>query len=250
MRPNWISVLRPAARGPLRRVLVVPHAGAGPNALAPLWECLPGDVEVTGVTLPGRERRFAEDPALIPDDPDTVVDAVLSEMARLSFVPTVPFGHSLGAGIAAALVDAEPAWFESVVVSAYPAEGTAADRAGEWSDDRLLAILSGAGGTPTQVVGSQAWREHLLELLRRDLTLGARLAHRTVGPLGVPTTVLHGADDPLIPSPDPAVWAARTAAGLRTRTLPGGHFYLLDQANLTTVADEIVATFQDRAVAA
>ena len=249
MQSNWISVLRPATRGAQYRVLIVPHAGAGPNALAPLWECLPVDVEVAGVTLPGRERRFADGAAAVPDDPDDVIAAVLAEIAGLRPLPTVLFGHSLGAAIAAAVVDEQPAWFDSVVLSSYPAEGTAADRAGRWPTARLMEIVDAAGGTPAEVVGNPVWREFLLDLLRKDLTLGARLASRAVGPFPVPLTVLHGADDRLVARSDQAVWLSRAGAGLRMRTLPGGHFYLLDEPNRYPVADEIVSTFQSRSIA-
>ena len=250
MAQNWLSLLRPARRGPLRRAIVVPHAGAGPNALAPMWECLPDDVEVVGVTLPGRERRFAEPASGVGGDPDVVISGVLRDVARLRAVPTVLFGHSLGAAIAAAVADVEPGPFDWLVLSAYPAGPAEPVRGPAEQRQRLLDLVDLAGGTPAEVTASPAWREHLLDVLGSDLALADGLADRVLGRLRVPVTVLHGEDDRLVAPTGKAVWDQRTAAGVRVRTLPGGHFYLLDDVTRYVVATEIAATLAYRSAAA
>lgn len=250
MAQNWLSLLRPGRRGPLRRAIVLPHAGAGPNALAPMWACLPDDIEVMGVTLPGRERRFAEAASGVGRDPDVVISGVLRDVERLRQLPTVLFGHSLGAAIAAAVADVEPRWFDSLVLSAYPTGPAEPVRGPAEQRRRLLDLVERAGGTPAEVVASPVWREHLLDVLGSDLVLADGLADRVLGRLRVPVTVLHGSDDQLVEPTDPATWTARTGAGVRFRTLPGGHFYLLDEITRHAVAAEIVATFGRRAAAA
>ncbi|HEX3648652.1 MAG TPA: alpha/beta fold hydrolase [Pseudonocardiaceae bacterium] len=250
MAQNWLSLLRPARRGPSRRAIVVPHAGAGPNALAPMWECLPDDVEVVGVTLPGRERRFAEQASGMGGDPDVVVSGVLRDIARLRPAPTVLFGHSLGAAIAAAVADAEPGPFHSLVLSAYPTGPAEPARGPAEQRQRLLDLVDRAGGTPTEVTTSPLWREHLLAVLGSDIALADGMADRVLRPLRVPVTVLHGAEDQLVAPTEPAVWESRAAAGVRFRTLPGGHFYLLDDMTRYAVATEIAATLSYGAAAA
>ncbi|HEY1571924.1 MAG TPA: alpha/beta fold hydrolase [Pseudonocardiaceae bacterium] len=250
MPQNWLSLLRPGRRGPLRRAIVVPHAGAGPNALAPMWECLPDDIEVVGVTLPGRERRFAERASSVGGDPNVVISGVLRDIRQLRPVPTVLFGHSMGAAIAAALADLEPGWFDSLVVSAYPTGPSEAVPDPAEHRRRLLDLVEKAGGTPAEVMASPVWQNHLLDVLGSDLALANGFAGRELGRLRVPLTVLHGGDDPLVGPTEPAVWAARVAAGVRFRTLPGGHFYLLDEMTRYAVATEIAATLSYRAAAA
>jgi pyochelin biosynthetic protein PchC len=250
MAQNWLSVLRRGRRGPLRRAIVIPHAGAGPHSLAPMWECLPNDIEVVGVTLPGRERRFAEPASAVGGDPDVVISGVLGEIARLRPVPTVLFGHSLGAAIAAAVVDAEPRWFGSLVLSAYPTGPAEPVREPAEQRRRLLRLVEEAGGTPAEVVASAAWRDHLLDLLGNDLALTNSLADRILAPLPIPVTVLHGAADQVVPPTDAETWTTRTTAGVRIRTLPGGHFYLLDESTRHEVATEIAGTFGYRTAAA
>lgn len=233
---RWVTVLRPAIGHPSRRVLVAPHAGAGPNALAPLWTMLEPDVEVAGITLPGRERRFDEIASLVQVDAQQAIDAVVRDMAQLPRVPTVLFGHSMGAALGAAVAAARPDLFDSVVLSAYPSAGSTAQRAGRWRHDELRNIIAIADGTPVEVMANLAWRETLLELLRHDLTMSARIAHRPFPTLPLPLTVIQGSQDRMLAPLERSTWLTRTSAGLVTRTLPGGHFYLLDDRSRGQVA--------------
>lgn len=240
----------PHARG---RVVAIPHAGAGPHALLPVLRMLPASIEAVGVTLPGRERRFAESPTRTASDPGAVVAAVHAELAALPPLPTVLFGHSMGAALGAAVAAHAPRHYAGAVLSALPGMGSAAQRAGRWSESELVAILRCGGGTPDDVIANPAWREHLLALLRSDLTLGVRLvalldAEAALAPpvSRVPTTVLAGAADDIARRPADVLIAGHRAL----RMLPGGHFYLLDEPNVATVARVLGAAFDDPDVAA
>ncbi|MFJ7325456.1 thioesterase II family protein [Streptomyces cyaneofuscatus] len=235
----WTTVIRPALATPTGRVVVLAHSGAGPNALLPMVRWLPDGIEAVGVTLPGRERRFAEDAERTLDDPEGTVAAVAGELRTRSAVPTVLFGHSMGAAFAVALALTAPDLCRALVLSAHPDGGSRAELAGQWDEDDLMAILERGGGTPPEVLRDEYLRAHLLTVLRCDLTLGYRLAtrhaHRT---LPVPLTVLGGRDDALTETAELTRWSRRAGAGLRERVFPGGHFYLLDEANQKAVADE------------
>lgn len=235
------DVLRPVTVPPRGRVVVLPHAGAGPNALLPLLGLLPPDLELVGTTLPGRERRFAEPFAAVAADPDGLVRAVLDELAARPALPTTLFGHSMGAALAGLAAQRAPGAFTAVVLSSYPLPGTPAELAGRWSEERLLRVLEAGGGTPAEVLANPAWRRHVLDLLRADLTLAVRLVHAGfAGPLAVPLVVLDGDSDLLVGPPDHDVWRFRAGAGLRRRVLPGGHFHLLDPRNRDAVVAELV----------
>ncbi|CAL9609388.1 Thioesterase PikA5 [Streptomyces sp. enrichment culture] len=232
--------MRPARGVPVVRVVVLAHSGSGPNALLPLLRRLHPDAEVLGVTLPGRERRFTE-PCVGPrHDIDAVLAAVLAELAAERPLPTVYFGHSMGAAFAAALALAEPSLCRKLVLSGHPALESRAGRAAQWSEQDLLDVVRLGGGTPEELLADPFVRDHLLTVLRCDLILGRRLAERTAGrPLPVPPTVLGGLDDELVPPAELDGWAER--GPLRRRLYPGGHFYLLDEANVDAVAAEITA---------
>lgn len=231
---RWVGPLRPAP-APRARVVLFPQAGAGPHALMPLVAELPPDLEVLGVTLPGRERRWGEDVTSLASDPIAVVRAVRTELAT-SALPTVLVGHSMGAVLAAGVALGRPRRFAGLVLSALPASGSPAQRAGRWCDRQLLELVDRGGGTPREVLSSPSWRAHVLALLRADLTLGVRLlAQLDLRLLDLPVTVLDGADDELATSSVPA------AVPARRRTFPGGHFFLLEETSRRRVAAEIAA---------
>lgn len=234
-----MAPLRPAAGPPIGRVVALPHAGSGPNALAPLLERLPGRLEVVGVTLPGRERRLREGLAALRD-PDAVVDAVAGELAAAEPLPTVMFGHSMGAALAAAVALAAPALCRGLVLSGHPALDAEAGRTEEWTDDALVEVIRLGGGTPEEVLGEPVLRALVLDRLRADLTLGRRLSVANAGrTLPLVPVVLGGKDDALVPPGELDPW--ESPAPPRRRLFPGGHFYLLEEANLDAVAGEIAS---------
>lgn len=240
MTGPWLAPLRHGIGG--ARVVAMPHAGAGPHALLPILAHLPDDVDVVGITLPGRERRFGE-PWADPD-PGAVVTAIVSELTVLPPRPTVLFGHSLGAAVAAATALRKPEVCDAIVLSSYPSGGTEAQRAGSWTDAELLDIVTRSGGTPDEVLASTFWRTHLLELLRADLTLGSRLTTSTSDQsLPMPVTLLTSDDDELAAGTN----FAPTGSQLRHRRYTGGHFYLLEERNQRVVADEIAAAIAQAA---
>jgi surfactin synthase thioesterase subunit len=236
----WTARMRVATGEPESRIVVFPHGGAGPNVLMPLLNCLPDTYDVLGVTLPGRERRFKESFADMPADPRAVVAEILDELVRLPACPTVFFGHSMGVAVAVAVALAEPGLCTGLVLSSHPPRGSKVEQRGSWDDTTLLDILKLGGGTPAQILDSPFWRGYVLDLLRSDLILGARLVRQNLdGRLAVPLTVLGGERDELVEAPELASWASRTDAGAQMRVFPGGHFYLLDHTNRQAVATEI-----------
>jgi pyochelin biosynthetic protein PchC len=225
-------------------VLVIPLAAAGPGALRPLLRRFPDDVEVLGVTLPGREARLAEPFVAVPADPDSVVDAILEETVSVADLPIVLLGHSVGAAVALATALRAPHLFAGVVLSATPAPPTAERLAGRWTEQELLDILRCGGATPDEVLSSRSWQRHTLDLLRCDLTLGARLlAGTSCSRLDLPLTLLGGDADEVAPDTRAVRSAVRSARPPRVRVFPGGHFYLLDESNL----GEVVAVVGDAA---
>ena len=236
---RWTAPLRRAVAPPARRVVVVPHAGSGPSALRAVWDALPADVEVLGVTLPGRERRARERCDTTPSDPAGVVRAVLGELAALPPRPTALLGHSLGAALAGVLA-VTGGGFAGVLLSSPPAPGTPARCAGRFTDAELMELLRRGGAVPEAVLTEAARQPALLAVLRSDLTLAARLGHVDAGrPVRVPMVLLAGAGDAVAPPEGLDFWADRAAGGVRRLVLPGGHFHLLDPANRAAVLAEV-----------
>ncbi|MEU3479160.1 thioesterase II family protein [Streptomyces sp. NPDC033754] len=239
--PVWLAQLRPRPDRPLGRVVMLPHSGAGPNTLLPVAARIPDRYEVVGVTLPGRERRFGEAPEI---GPQALVAELLDELAALPPLPTVLFGHSLGASAAVALAQASPQVCAALVLSAQSPGGSRAVHREEWPDSALRDLLALGGGTSPAILDDPVWRDHVLTVLRADVLLSRSLAERIhQQPVTHRMTVLGGADDLLLPAAELDAWQDHALHDTRVRVFPGGHFYLFDEHNAAEVAAEIAAAF-------
>ena len=230
---HWWARLYGPAR-PTRRVLLLPHSGGGPNALLPLAAALGDDTEVLGLTLPGRDHRFAEPPH---SGLAEVLASVEREVLSLPRVPTTAFGCSLGALLAVRVAARFPGLLAGLVL----ASQTPGTRH-RWVDEAereedLLRVFDLAGGLPRAVLDDPELRSALLARLSADLRLGAE-AGRDFGRLRVdcPLTVFGGLDDRLVPADTLTGWAAQTAGDCRVVLLPGGHFAFLDPTHRPRVA--------------
>jgi pyochelin biosynthetic protein PchC len=221
---QWLSVLRRPPR-PVRRVVLFPHAGAGPHALNGLVTMVPADAEVLALTLPGREHRFAEAPRATVEQVLTAVESGLRERPAL---PTLMFGASVGALLAVRAARRLADLAGGVVVAAQSPgahERWALHARGE---RQLLRVFTAAGDTPAAVLADPDMRASLLERLSADLRLGAE-AERGFPDirLTVPLTVLGGLEDALVPAAHLPGWARHTTGTCRVVTLSGGHFAFL-----------------------
>ncbi len=230
-KPQWWSQLRPRQEpgsAPRARLLVVPHSGGGPNRYLRLFGDLPDDVEILGLTLPGRERRRAEPPG-------ATLDEVLDSLATIRWpdVPTVIIGHSLGATVGLHLAQAIGEHCVGLIASGQEPRDAAAGWLSEHSSDEdVLRLLELGGDMSPLLMADTEWRTALLDTLRADLRLGSEGAERSRGiRLDVPITVLCGREDRLIDLEVLGGWGAYSAVGCEVHVLPGGHFALFDSVN-------------------
>ncbi|MFD5187622.1 thioesterase II family protein [Streptomyces sp. NPDC058357] len=212
---------------PRARLLVVPHSGGGPNRYLRLLDELPVDVEILGLTLPGRERRRTEPPG-------ATLDEVLTSLAaiRRPELPTLILGHSLGATLGLHLAHALGENCVGLIASGQePGDGIG------WlsehsSDEDVLRLLELGGDMPSVILDNSGWRTDLLDNLRADLGLGRESAERSRGiRIDAPITVLCGREDRLVDQDALAGWGAHSAAECEVRVFPGGHFALFDPVN-------------------
>lgn len=211
-----------------------PYAGAGAGFFRP-WRDHDAPVEILAVQLPGREKRFTEDPYRdVHDAVDGLSGDVLDLLAGRS--PIVLFGHSLGAVLAyemAHRLEAEGGSAVShLVVSGAPGPGDVRpNRATGLPDDEFLARVLEFSGYSHPALADPAMRELLLPCLRADVEMHENYrppAGRE--PLCMPVTAVRGADDSLVSHAELKEWADVTTGEFRVAELPGGHMYLVDAA--------------------
>ncbi|MEU3662039.1 alpha/beta fold hydrolase [Streptomyces sp. NPDC032940] len=230
-KPLWWSRLRPLREpgsAPRARLLVVPHSGGGPNRYLRLFRDLPDDVEILGLTLPGRERRVTEPPG-------AGLDEVLDSLATIPGpeVPAVVLGHSLGATVGLHLAHALGRHCLGLIASGQEPRDSAVGWLTEDSGDEDVLRLLELGGDKTHLAIADAeWRAALLDTLRADLRLGAESSERSGGVrIDAPITVLCGREDRLVDLAALEGWGAYSAVGCEVHVVPGGHFALFDSVN-------------------
>lgn len=229
---DWLATLRKADGVARRRLVLFAHAGSGPNELLPAFDWAPPDVEITGVVLPGRERRFRCAFEEVLTDTRAVLDAVTTGLRALPPLPTVLFGHSLGAQLAAATAAADPACCRGLVLSACP-PATPGHEEPPPEETEVLGVISLTDGDALSAIDHPALRERALRVLRADLALGRRLAAVAARPRVTPV-IIGGADDRLVTPAELAVLARQHGAA-SPHLLPGGHFFLLGERNAAAV---------------
>ncbi len=237
---DWLAVLR-RARGDARgRLVLFAHAGSGPNELLPALDWAPPDVEIAGIVLPGRERRFRCPFEDALSDTRLVLEEITTALCALAPLPTVLFGHSLGGQLAAAVAELLPC--AGLVLSACP-PSTPGYVEPPPDEAEVLAILELTDGAAVSAVEHPALRERAVRVLRADLALGRRLAAAGVRPRLRPI-VVGGADDRLVTPAELAALAEQHRAG-PPYLLPGGHFYQFDEGNAARLR-RVVGPLLDR----
>jgi surfactin synthase thioesterase subunit len=241
---RWIRPLRPRPDAAARVVLFA-HAGGRPGLYHRVVGPLPPEVEVLGVTLPGREERAAEPPATTVAE---VVRGVGAELERLPSRPTVLFGHSLGAMLATAVSAGRPGIARALVLSA-GMPGAHAYGPDSWlTTDRARAELFRYHGVDDDALAVDSPLPPARRVLAHDLVLAHEAMSAIVGcRVDVPISALGGTDDALVPAGTLWHWATFTGAGFRRTLVEGGHFFPFLPAGRRALVTEIVRRLEEPA---
>ncbi|MGW1014576.1 thioesterase II family protein [Streptomyces termitum] len=218
------------APGPFRaRVVCLPHAGGAASAYQGWARHVPPGVELIAVQYPGRQERLAE---RCSETMEETAGAVAGALAALPALPTVVFGHSMGALVAYETVlrlarTAPHATPVHLFVSGTAAPHRDRDDLPGLDDDSLVAYTRRQGGAEPEVYEIPELRELLLPSLRADFRLlTGYLPVRDPARTGVPVTALGGDRDTGCLPGRLETWGELTTGEFATRVLPGGHFYL------------------------
>lgn len=213
---------------PRLRVVCFPHAGGSASFFRAWPGALPDDVDVLAVQYPGHEDRISE--PLAEDLRALAVDQARS-LTHLLDVPTILFGHSMGAlaafEAARRIETLEPRARIALAVSAASAPDVPRDLPDGDSDDALADHLSRLGGVPPEVLANPDLRDFVLPVARHDYRLVRNYRDVPDPLLRCPIMAFCGEDDHAAGSAEMERWAARTTGGFSLRAFAGGHFYLV-----------------------
>ncbi|MER7482176.1 alpha/beta fold hydrolase [Streptomyces sp. NPDC126510] len=220
---------------PVRRLVCFPHAGGAASFFRP-WSRYTGpSVELLAVQYPGRENRFRE--ALI-STMDPLVSAVADELRDLPPLPTVFFGHSMGAAVAyETLLRLEQAGAAAHItrlcVSGRSPDGAAGPAVR--TDEEVVEAVTSLGGTHAAVFDDPDLRQLLLPAIRNDYQLIDGYRRRNDAPLlHTDVHALTGDRDPQVTPEQAAGWGAVTSGAFTLTVLEGDHFYLVPAAERVT----------------
>ncbi|MFI5798201.1 thioesterase II family protein [Streptomyces sp. NPDC051677] len=209
-------------------MLLFPHGGGSASYYRSWTEAAPWDVEFLAAQYPGREDRFS-DP--VPADIQGIAAALAADLpADGPPVPTLVFGHSMGAVVAyefarhQSAVGAPP---KGLIVSGHPAPKlTRPGRVHLGSDEELVEELRRTEATHRDILDNASLIQAFLPIIRGDYRLSETYRPRPGGQLQIPVTVLYGDRDPEIHQWEAEGWREVTDGTCEVRAFDGGHFYL------------------------
>ncbi|MEV6776827.1 thioesterase II family protein [Streptomyces syringium] len=231
---RWIRTLHSTSSARLRLVCL-PHAGGVAGFFRDWSGRLPGEVELWAVQYPGRENRIGE--PLIPDM-HSLAEHVTDELRPFLDLPTVIFGHSMGAAVGYEVVRRLTMTDEHHFVRHLLVSGCAAphrirpftghEEARLLDDDQLVAMLRALGAGGSELLDDPEMRSVVLPAIRNDYGLiQAYQSPRGRPRLRTAITAFAGRDDAAVHADDLRAWAQVTQGRFEARFFPGGHFYLM-----------------------
>jgi pyochelin biosynthesis protein PchC len=231
----WLRRFAEAA-GATWRLICLPHAGGNAAFFRGWPSALPPCAEVLAVQYPGRLDRTG-DPC--PGSLTALASEIAAAVEATNGLPTVLFGHSLGAAVAYEVVRllSGPAAPVGLVVSGREAPSRRRPVALALDDDQaMLGELRRLCGTDELVFEWPELLSRVLTTLRSDYRLDQAYSPVSCPPVGCPILAAVGHDDPDVSPRDAAAWAAFTASRFELITLPGDHFYLVAQRDAVAAA--------------
>ncbi|KAK7486199.1 hypothetical protein BaRGS_00022522 [Batillaria attramentaria] len=187
------------------RLFCFPWAGGGSNFFANWGRELPPNIEAFGITLAGRESRFAEKPC--SSSQETVAEIASTIATDYGDKPLILFGHSMGALLSfetAVLLKSvygkEPQHMYLSGVSAPHTESRRKDSRdlSKVTDKEFQELLKELGGTPPEIIENEELFKLFLPALKADYTMVNQIMYDLPDgppPLSCPFTFFDGAED-------------------------------------------------------
>jgi surfactin synthase thioesterase subunit len=231
---DWVRRFHPSSEATTRLVCFA-HAGGSASFFHPLSARFSPVTDVVSLQYPGRQDRHRE-PCV--DDIGELADRVTAELSGLPPLPTVFFGHSMGALVGfetARRLEArdDPAAPRALLASGRRAPGT--HRAGRpdgvhrFDDRRLLRELELLGG-PDMAALDEEFLALALPAIRADYRAVESYGVHPDAEVGCPVVALTGEDDPRTTVDEADAWRRHTRGDFSIQVYPGGHFFLVDHA--------------------
>ncbi|GIJ26727.1 thioesterase [Micromonospora qiuiae] len=227
------------------RLVCFPHAGGSASFYTPFSAKVSPALEVFAIQYPGRQDRRLERRM---EDIRELADNIFWAMRTMTDRPLAFFGHSMGAILAYEV--ARRLERDGTVLRHLFASGRRApsiqrlERVHEHDEGGVIAELRLLNGTDSSILSDAEMLEMIMPAIKSDYRAIESYRHQPGQELTCPITALVGDADPRVSIADAKAWGDHTGADFNLRVLPGGHFYLVDQAPavIKLVQDVLVKT--------
>ena len=215
-------------------MVLFPYAGAGPSAFRDWRGEVPANVDLIAAAYPGRELRAREP---LHSSLGALADEIAGALLPLSDIPSVLFGHSMGAYVAyevAQRLAAAGTPPRCLVVSAARSPTALDDRfLRDLPDGEFLESLAKLNGFAPEILASPAMMDLALPVLRADISTCETHRFGTVGAMRLPIVACAGRLDERAPPAAVRAWHA-LAGPFEFIQFDGDHFFLRQEAGTLT----------------
>ncbi|GAA3537688.1 alpha/beta fold hydrolase [Amycolatopsis ultiminotia] len=239
---KWVRRFRPApdARA---RLVCLPHAGGAAGFFLPVAKALAPEIEVLAIQYPGRQDRRHEPPV---DSIGSLAEQIVAVLGQFADRPLAVFGHSMGALIGYEMVlrmaETGPISPMHLFASGRRAPSRYRDEdVRDASDERLVSELHALGGSDPAALTDPEVLAMVLPAIRADYRAVETYRHAPGRTVDCPITVFTGDADPRVSVEEAGAWAEHTTGTADLQVLPGGHFFLREQAAtlIETMAEKL-----------
>lgn len=228
---TWIRRYHDAP-GSKVQLVCFPHAGGSASFFFPVAKALSPAVEVSAVQYPGRQDRRNE-PNI--DNLPGLADAIFPAVRPLADRPLAFFGHSMGAILAYEVAlrlekDGAPPLTRLFASGRRAPSRYREENIHTKGDAGIIAELRRLSGTNSDLLGDPETLEMILPAIKSDYKAVETYEHTPGRTVSCPVLAVIGDSDPKVSTDEAKAWSEHTTGPFDLRTLPGGHFYLVEQA--------------------
>lgn len=200
------------------------------------------EFDVIPLELPGRGKRIRED--LLTSFDEAAKDFYEQVVAKLTSPRFMIYGHSMGAYMAlrvAGMLEKENRVPAYVFVSGNPGPGVREDK-NRYLMERTEFIeeLRRLGGAPPEVLENDELLEFFIPILRADFEIAEKNELDNEPVLNAPLYAMMGSEEEQ--TEEIANWGRFTRSAFNHALLPGGHFFIYDNAR--QIADIIKESYR------
>lgn len=213
---------------PRMRLFCFPYAGGNGQIFKSWVDSLPDCIEVIGIELPGRGRRFSE-PFI--HDMGRAVDLLYESIKGYLNLPFAFYGHSNGALLVFELTKKIVSTLGISPKKVFIAAKRAPHLGPEYplhtlNDQDFIEVIRGYKGTPLQVFANPELLELYLPILRADFALSENYIFTHQQPLAVEAVLIAGSQDQIASVEDVFAWGGLFCSPPDREIVVGDHFFL------------------------